>query len=70
MAWSQGSQIFEEIASALRANVSDFADRVDVYRELISIFEDYGADLSDAYGCDEAFDEVWREHYGDSSEEE
>ncbi len=61
---STGSQIFEEIAVVIRANVSDYEARCDIYRELIPIFEDNGAELSDIYeSADEAFDEVWTEMY-------
>ena len=71
MAWSTGSQIFEEIASVLRANVSDYEDRKTIYRELISIFEDNGAELYDIYeSVDEAFDDVWRELYPESDYDE
>lgn len=62
--WSAGSQIFEEIATVIRANVSDYEARCDVYREIIPIFEDNGAELHDIYeSVDEAFDEVWSEMY-------
>lgn len=71
MGWSTGSLIFEEIASVLRSNVSDYADRTDIYRELIPIFESYDAELYDIYGSvDDAFDAVWRELYPESDEEE
>lgn len=63
MAWSTGSQIFEEIATVIRANVPNFEDRCDIYRELIPIFENYDAELYDCVGSDEAFDEVWSELY-------
>jgi len=62
--WSTGSQIFEEIATVIRANVSDYEARCDIYREIIPIFEDNGAELHDIYeSVDEAFDEVWTEMY-------
>jgi hypothetical protein len=62
--WSTGSQIFEEIAVVIRANVSDYEARCDIYREIIPIFEDNGAELHDIYeSVDEAFDEVWTEMY-------
>lgn len=71
MAWSTGSHIFEEIASVLRSHVSDYEDRKDIYRELISIFEDNGAELYDIYeSVDEAFDDVWREIYPDNDYDE
>lgn len=64
MAWSTGSQIFEEIATVIRANVTDYEARRDIYRELIPIFEDNDAELFDVYeSVDEAFDEVWSELY-------
>lgn len=71
MAWSTGSQIFEEIAAVLRSNVSDYQDRIDIYRELIPIFESYDAELYDVFeSVDEAFDDVWRELNPDSDYDE
>lgn len=65
--WSTGTSIFEEIAAVLRANIPDYESRIDIYRELISIFEDNGAELYDVYeSVDEAFDDVWRELYPDN----
>ena len=62
--WSAGTQIFEEIATVIRANVPDYEARCDIYREIIPIFEDNGAELFDSYeSVDEAFDEVWTEMY-------
>lgn len=69
--WSNGTSIFEEIASVLRANVPDYESRTDIYRELISIFEDNGAELYDVYeSVDEAFDDVWRELYPENDYDE
>lgn len=66
MAWSTGSQLFEEIAAVIRSNVSNYQDRIDIYRELIPIFEEYDAELYEIYeSVDEAFDEVWRGIYPD-----
>jgi hypothetical protein len=71
MSWSNGTSIFEEIAAVLRANVPDYETRCDVYRELISIFEDNGAELHDVYeSVDEAFDDVWREIYPENDYDE
>lgn len=62
MKWSRGSSLFEEIASVIRSRITDYADRVDIYRDLIPIFEDNDADIEDMYGSvDEAFDEAWTE---------
>lgn len=62
--WSNGTTIFEEIATVIRSNVSDYEARCDIYREMIPIFEDNGAELFDIYNSvDEAFDEVWSEMY-------
>ena len=62
--WSAGTQIFEEIATVIRTNVPDYEARCDIYREIIPIFEDNGAELFDIYeSVDEAFDEVWTEMY-------
>lgn len=64
MGWSTGSSIFEEVVTVIRANVADFEERCDIYRELIGIFENYDCDtLHECLGSDEAFDEVWRELY-------
>lgn len=69
--WSNGASIFEEIASVIRANVPDYESRTDIYRELISIFEDNGAELHDIYeSVDEAFDDVWREIYPENDYDE
>lgn len=66
MGWSTGSQMFEEIAVVIRANISDFEARCDIYREIIPIFEDYDCDtLHECLGNDEAFDQVWKEIYPD-----
>lgn len=71
MAWSTGSQIFEEVATVIRANVADYEARCDIYRELIPIFEDNGAELYDVYkSVDEAFDEVWSEMNPDDDYED
>jgi len=71
MAWSTGSQIFEEIVTVLRSNVPNFEDRCDIYRELIPIFENYDAELFDVYKTsDEAFDEVWSEMYPENDYED
>lgn len=71
MAWSTGSEIFEEIVTVLRSNVPNFEDRCDIYRELIPIFENYDAELFDVYKTsDEAFDEVWSEMYPENDYED
>jgi hypothetical protein len=71
MAWSTGTQIFEEIATVIRANVADYEARCDIYRELIPIFEDNDAELYDVYkSVDEAFDEVWSEMNPDDDYED
>ena len=71
MAWSNGTSIFEEIAAVLRANVPDYESRRDIYRELITIFEDNGAELAEIYeSVDEAFDDIWREMYPDNDYDE
>lgn len=71
MAWSTGSQIFEEVATVIRANVADYEARCDIYRELIPIFEDNDAELYDVYkSVDEAFDEVWSEMNPDDDYED
>jgi len=71
MAWSRGSSLFEEVAAVIRGHVADYADRVDIYRQLIPLFEDLDAELYEVYGSvDEAFDEVWSELYPETIEED
>lgn len=72
MGWSTGSSIFDEIMTVLEKNVPDFQSRVDIYKELITIFEDYDCDT--LYEChksgDEAFDEAWEELNEQDDEDE
>lgn len=71
MGWSTGSSLFEEVASVLSSYVTDYADRVDLYRELISIFENYDAELSDIYGSvDNAFDDAYDQLYPSEDSED
>lgn len=71
MGWSTGSSLFEEVASVLSSYVTDYADRVDLYRELIGIFENYDAELSDIYGSvDDAFDDAYDQLYPSEDSED
>ena len=71
MGWSSGSSLFEEVAIVIKTHVADYADRVDIYKQLIPIFEDNDAELYEVYGSvDEAFDEAWNEIYPDTEEYE
>jgi hypothetical protein len=71
MGWSRGSSLFEEVATVIRSHVTDYADRIDIYKQLIPIFEDNDAELYDVYGSvDEAFDEAWDDLYPNSIDEE
>lgn len=71
MSWSTGSSIFEEVAAVIRSHVSDYADRVDIYSQIIPIFEDYDAELYDIVGSvDEAFDEAWEQLHPEEEVEE
>lgn len=64
MSWKTGSSLFEEIASLLSSYVTDYADRIDFHKELIRIFENYDAELSDVYGSvDDAFDDAYDQLY-------
>lgn len=69
MGWSRGSGLLEEVAGIIRTNVADFADRVEIYRNLIPLFEDLDAEVSAAYGCDDAFDKAYDELYEAEEEE-
>lgn len=68
MGWSRGSSLLEEVASVLRSNVADFADRVEIYRNIIPMFEDLDAEVFEAYGCDEAFDAAYDELFPSDEE--
>lgn len=58
-----------EIIESIMENVSDAAERADLYSELIGIFEDYDCDtLEECLEIDEVFDEVWTEKYPDEEE--
>lgn len=71
MGWSRGSSLFEEVAGVIRSHVTDYADRIDIYKQLIPIFEDNDAELYDVYGSvDEAFDEAWSDLYPETIEED
>ena len=71
MGWSTGSSIFEEVSSILRSYVTDYQDRIDLYKELINIFENYDAELSDVYGSvDDAFDDAYDQLYPQDKEDE
>lgn len=71
MGWSRGSSLFEEVAAVIRSHVTDYADRVDIYKQLIPIFEDNDAELYEVYGSvDEAFDEAWSDLYPETIEED
>lgn len=70
MGWARGSGLLSEIISVLQANVSDFQDREDIYRELIGIFEGYDCDtIDECLGDDEAFDKAWEQLYTNEDEE-
>ena len=69
MGWSRGSSLLEEVAMVIRSNVADFADRVEIYRNLIPLFEDLDAEVSDVYGsCDEAFDKAYEELFPEETD--
>lgn len=71
MGWSTGSSIFEEVASVIRSHVPDYADRVDIYMNIIPIFEDYDAELYDIVGSvDDAFDDAYEQLHPEQDKED
>lgn len=71
MSWSNGSQIFSEIIHSLRDSVPEFETRLEIYKQLIQVFEDNDCDT--LYECmdeDNAFDEAYLELHPDDEDEE
>lgn len=71
MGWASGSRIMSEIIESVMENVSDEAEREDLYSDLIGIFEDFDCDtLHECLEIDEAYDAAFHEKYPDDEEEE
>lgn len=51
-----GADIFDNIIMSVSRNVEDYDKRVDIYADLIPIFQTYGYNLHDCMGVDRAFD--------------
>lgn len=71
MGWASGSRMMSEIIESVMENVSDEAEREDLYSDLIGIFEDFDCDtLHECLEIDEAFDEAYREKYPEDDDVE
>ena len=71
MGWSSGSRLFSDVISTISDNVKDDDARREIYRDLITAFEDMDCDtLSECMGEDAVFDEIFREMNPDFFDEE
>lgn len=71
MGWASGSRMMSEIIESIMENVSDEAEREDLYSDLIGIFEDFDCDtLHECLEIDEVFDDVYREKYPEDDDVE
>jgi hypothetical protein len=62
--WTFGSSLFCKIAEIIESTVSDSNDRKEIYKEILTAFEDHGCEeFSSAFGIDEALDGVLEESY-------
>lgn len=69
MSWSTGSEIFMEVAKILKEAVPDYGTRVEIYNELIPLFENYDCDtLYEVLEEDRAFDDVYFELHPEEPE--
>ena len=71
MGWASGSGLMSEVISAIKEAGVDFEKRVEIYTDLIGIFESHDCDTMDeCMGEDKAFDKAMRESYPEYFEEE
>jgi hypothetical protein len=64
MAFSNGSQILDQIIENLVDSDVSYDDRKIVYEILLEVFEDFDAkNLEECLDMDKAWDEVWNEKY-------
>jgi len=64
MAFSNGSQILDQIIENLVDSDVSYDDRKIVYEILLEVFEDFDAkNLEECLYMDKAWDEVWNEKY-------
>lgn len=62
MGWARGSRIMTEIIEAAKDTISDDAERLDLYKIMIDIFEDHDCDtLDECLEIDDIFDEAYEE---------
>ena len=62
MSWSRGSELFEEFINILKEQVLDENIRIEIYKQLIPVFEDLDCDtLDECIGKDDIFDEVYKD---------
>ncbi len=71
MGWASGSMLMSDIIDALHTEAIDKEIRKNVYATLIEAFSNFDCDtLDECVGVDKAFDEVFKEHYGEIEDEE
>lgn len=61
MGWNTGSQIMSDIIIALQDRVTDDNMRMEIYQDLIPIFENYDCDtLDECFQYDETFEAAYK----------
>ncbi|KPC49675.1 hypothetical protein [Amantichitinum ursilacus] len=71
MAWSGGTELFEDVITAAQKGIPDNDLRRDFYLELIEAFEREGWDeQADCRGLDAAFDEALESLHPELTEDE
>ena len=66
MSWSSGSIIFSEIIHTLKESVPEYETRVEIYNNLIEVFENHDCDtLHECLDEDRAFDDAYFELHPD-----
>jgi hypothetical protein len=69
MGWSSGSRIMTEIIEAAKDTISDDAERLDLYKIMIDIFEDHDCDtLNECLEIDDVFDEAYEDMHPEEDE--
>ncbi len=59
MAWSTGTELFEELVATIERHIHDEQTKTNMYYEMISTFEDYDADdLESLMGISDTLDKV------------
>lgn len=73
MAWNAGSRLFRNLIEVIQDNVDDESVRVEIYREMIDLFETMDCEnLKELYEetDDAAYDTAYAELYPESKDHE